>query len=74
MTRQKLSRRLVSLVLSLAMVFSVCASGLCYLGAALTERQNLALHKTVTASGNEVSDGRWTYDMVVDGVVSKDSR
>lgn len=74
MTRQKLSRRLVSLVLSLAMVFSVCASGLCYMGAALTERQNLALHKTVSASGNEVNDGRWTYDKVVDGVVSKESR
>lgn len=74
MTRQKLSRRLVSFVLSLAMIFSVCASGLGYMGAALTERQNLALHKTVSASGNEVNDGRWTYDKVVDGVVSKESR
>ncbi|MFQ8600804.1 MAG: discoidin domain-containing protein, partial [Oscillospiraceae bacterium] len=55
-------------------IFSVCASGLGYMGAALTERQNLALHKTVSASGNEVNDGRWTYDKVVDGVVSKESR
>ncbi|MFQ8601424.1 MAG: discoidin domain-containing protein, partial [Oscillospiraceae bacterium] len=35
---------------------------------------NLALGKTVVASGTEVDDGRWSPDRVVDGAVSKDSR
>ncbi|MFQ8600800.1 MAG: discoidin domain-containing protein [Oscillospiraceae bacterium] len=35
---------------------------------------NLALGKNVKASGVEVSDGRWTPNFVVDGVVSKESR
>lgn len=37
-------------------------------------RENLALNKDVTVSGLEVSDGRFTAEMAVDGVVSKDSR
>ncbi|MCI8851088.1 MAG: family 20 glycosylhydrolase [Erysipelotrichaceae bacterium] len=37
-------------------------------------RENLALNKTVSVSGLEVSDGRFTAEMAVDGVVSKESR
>lgn len=38
------------------------------------KRTNLALKKEVTVSGLEVNDGRFTAEMAVDGVVSKDSR
>lgn len=37
-------------------------------------RENIALGKDATASSLEVSDGRFTADMAVDGIVSKDSR
>lgn len=36
--------------------------------------ENLALNKRVNVSGLEVSDGRFTAPMAVDGVVSKESR
>ena len=35
---------------------------------------NLALNQPVTVSGLEVSDGRFTAEMAVDGIVSKESR
>ena len=38
------------------------------------ERENLALNKDVDVSGLEVSDGRFTADKAVDGIVSSDSR
>lgn len=39
------------------------------------ELRNLALNQPVTSSGTEVSDGRWTADLVVDGdAESADSR
>ena len=38
------------------------------------ERENLALNKGVDVSGLEVSDGRFTADKAVDGIVSSDSR
>lgn len=37
-------------------------------------RENFALHKTATVSGLEVTDGRFTADKAVDGIVSKESR
>lgn len=37
-------------------------------------RENLALNKSVQVSALEVSDGRFTGEMAVDGVVSKESR
>jgi len=39
-----------------------------------TKYPNLALNKSVTVSGLEVNDGRFTAEMAVDGVVSKTSR
>lgn len=38
------------------------------------KQENLALNKPVSVSALEVSDGRFTGEMAVDGVVSKDSR
>lgn len=38
------------------------------------ETYNLALNRPTTASGTEVTDGRFTAAMATDGVVSKDSR
>lgn len=42
-------------------------------GLAIGDTENLALHKTVTASGTEVAD-KWQPSAVVDGVTSGDSR
>lgn len=38
------------------------------------KQENLALHKPVSVSALEVNDGRFTGEMAVDGVVSKESR
>lgn len=38
------------------------------------KQENLALNKSVSVSGLEVNDGRFTAEMAVDGVVSKESR
>ena len=38
------------------------------------QKRNLALNQSVTVSGTEVSDGRFTGEMAVDGEVSNTSR
>ena len=40
----------------------------------IASRDNLALNKEVEVSSLEVSDGRFTEDLAVDGIVSSDSR
>ncbi|MFQ8600880.1 MAG: discoidin domain-containing protein, partial [Oscillospiraceae bacterium] len=70
--RMKLWKRLTSYLLSFAITLSLF-SGI-PLPTFAADGENLALGKAVVVSGSEVDDGRWTPDLMVDGIESPESR
>lgn len=68
----KLWKRLTSYLLSFAIMLSLF-SGI-PLPTFAADGENLALGKAVVVSGSEVDDGRWTPDLMVDGIESPESR
>lgn len=74
MKKVKKRKRLAALLLAGAMVFSLASPGSCVTAEAEDQGKNLALNKDVSVSGLEVSDGRFTAPMAVDGEVSSTSR
>lgn len=71
---KKSLNQLLSLVLSVCMVFSLFTAAPLGATAAQPKRTNLALNKPVEASGHEVSDGRFLKEFAVDGDASTNAK
>ncbi|MFQ8601140.1 MAG: discoidin domain-containing protein, partial [Oscillospiraceae bacterium] len=59
--------RIVSLVICLMMAVSLFPAEAVQAAQQALGRENLALNKTIVASGNDVDDGRFTPELMVDG-------